>query len=62
MLLIFCFLQQIQVDFEGRSAEEGDFHGVKQLLRQLFLKAPIDLSQLTDFLINQKSIGSVVKV
>lgn len=47
--------------FEGRNPEGQDFHGIKQLLQQLFLKAHIDLSQLSDMLINQVGIGSVLK-
>lgn len=47
--------------FEGRNPEGHDFHGIKQLLLQLFLKAHIDLSQLSDLLINQTGVGSVLK-
>lgn len=47
--------------FEGRNPEGQDFHGIKQLLLQLFLKAHIDLSQLSDMLINQTGVGSVLK-
>ncbi|KAI5693747.1 hypothetical protein M8J75_005058 [Diaphorina citri] len=53
--------EEIQVTFEGRSAIDSDFHGVKQLLKQLFLKAHINLSELTDVIISQSNIGSVVK-
>lgn len=51
----------IQADFEGRNPEGQDFHGIKQLLQQLFLKAHIDVSQMTDMLIAQTGIGSVLK-
>lgn len=54
-------LQEIQADFEGRNPETQDFHGIRQLLKQLFLKAHIDLSQLTDMLIAQVGVGSVLK-
>lgn len=47
--------------FEGRNPEGQDFHGIKQLLCQLFLKAHIDLSQMSDMLINQTGVGSVLK-
>lgn len=47
--------------FEGRNPEGQDFHGIKQLLQQLFLKAHIDLSQMSDMLINQAGVGSVLK-
>lgn len=32
---------------------ETDFHGVRQLLQQLFLKAPINLSELSDIIIGK---------
>lgn len=47
--------------FEGRNPEGQDFHGIKQLLQQLFLKAHVDLTQLSDMLINQTGVGSVLK-
>lgn len=54
--------QIIQVDFEGRNPVDADFHGIKQLLQQLFLKAHINLSELADLIIGQNYVGSVVKV
>ena len=30
--------KEIQVEFEARSPEEDDFHGIKRLLQQLFLR------------------------
>ncbi|KAI4461142.1 brca2 and cdkn1a interacting protein [Holotrichia oblita] len=53
--------EMIQADFEGRNPEVQDFHGIKQLLQQLFLKAHIELSQMTDMLIAQTGVGSVLK-
>lgn len=53
--------EEIQVEFEGRSPIDSDFHGIKQLLHQLFLKAHINLSDLTDLIISQNYVGSVVK-
>ncbi|XP_030755434.1 protein BCCIP homolog [Sitophilus oryzae] len=53
--------QEVQATFEGRNPEGQDFHGIKQLLLQLFLKAHIDLSQMSDMLISQTGIGSVLK-
>ncbi|CAG9825644.1 unnamed protein product [Phaedon cochleariae] len=53
--------KEIQATFEGRNPEGHDFHGIKQLLNQLFLKAHIDLSQMTDLLIAQHGVGSVLK-
>ncbi|XP_078048863.1 protein BCCIP homolog isoform X1 [Augochlora pura] len=52
---------EIQVDFEGRNPLDPDYHGVKTLLQQLFLKAHIDLGGLTDLIISQNYVGSVVK-
>nr|CAG4652114.1 EOG090X0C3Y [Triops cancriformis] len=53
--------KEIQVDFEGRIPEGGDFHGVKRLLQQLFLKAHVNTSQLSDTIIEQNYVGSVLK-
>jgi len=52
---------EFQVDFEGRNPQDPDYHGIKTLLQQLFLKAHIDLGGLTDLIISQNYIGSVVK-
>lgn len=52
----------INVEFEGRNPESSDFHSVKQLLQQLFLKAQVNLSDMASLLINQRSFGSVIKV
>jgi len=49
------------VDFEGRNPQDPDYHGIKTLLQQLFLKAHIDLGGLTDLIISQNYVGSVVK-
>lgn len=54
--------QEIQVEFEGRSPIDSDFHGIKQLLQQLLLKAHVNISELTDLIISQNYVGSVVKV
>ncbi|XP_015183909.1 PREDICTED: protein BCCIP homolog [Polistes dominula] len=52
---------EIQVDFEGRSPQDSDFFGIKTLLQQLFLKAQIDLSALTELIISQNYVGSVIR-
>lgn len=52
--------QEIQVDFEGRNPVDTDFHGIRQLLKQLLPKAPVNLSELSDVIIGQNYIGSVV--
>jgi protein BCP1 len=53
--------QEIQVDFEGRNPIDSDFHGIKQLLGQLFPKAHINLTEMTDVIIKQNFVGSVIK-
>ena len=53
--------QEIQVDFEGRNPMPNDFPGIKMLLQQLFLKAHIDLQDLTEIITSQSYVGSVVK-
>lgn len=52
---------QIEVEFEGRRPEDQDFDGIKLFLRQLLLKNHVDLGGLTDLIISQNYIGSVVK-
>lgn len=49
------------IDFEGRNPTDGDFNGIKQLLHQLFLTAPVNLTDLTNAIISQDFIGSVIK-
>ncbi|KAI0212863.1 BRCA2 and CDKN1A-interacting protein, partial [Lamellibrachia satsuma] len=51
----------VQVEFEARNPEDHDFHGIRKLLQQLFLKAHVDLSELTDLIISQNYVGSVIK-
>ncbi|XP_061177684.1 protein BCCIP homolog [Saccostrea echinata] len=53
--------EEIQVDFEARVPEGSDFHGIRTLLQQLFLKANINLSEMADIIISQGQVGSVVK-
>lgn len=53
--------EEIQVEFEARMLEDGDFHGCRSLLQQLFLKAKIDLSEMANTIISQNYIGSALK-
>ncbi|KAF2900367.1 hypothetical protein ILUMI_05819 [Ignelater luminosus] len=53
--------EEIQADFEGRNPEVQDFNGIRQLLKQIFLKEHVDVSQLSDMIIAQEGIGSVLK-
>jgi len=54
----------VDVDFEFFDPAEIDFHGVKNLLRQLLdVDATLfDISALTNLVIEQKLLGSTVKV
>ena len=54
--------REIQVDFEGQIPCLEDFAGIKSLLHQLFLKAHVNLSSLTDLILAQSFVGSVLKV
>nr|7KYS_A Chain A, BRCA2 and CDKN1A-interacting protein [Homo sapiens]7KYS_B Chain B, BRCA2 and CDKN1A-interacting protein [Homo sapiens]7KYS_C Chain C, BRCA2 and CDKN1A-interacting protein [Homo sapiens] len=47
--------------FEAYSLSDNDYDGIKKLLQQLFLKAPVNTAELTDLLIQQNHIGSVIK-
>ncbi|KAJ8709730.1 hypothetical protein PYW08_009734 [Mythimna loreyi] len=53
--------KELQADFEGRNPEDCDFHGIRQLLRQLFLKSNVELGGLAQIIISQNYVGSVVK-
>ncbi|XP_068957830.1 BRCA2 and CDKN1A-interacting protein isoform X3 [Petaurus breviceps papuanus] len=56
-----CRWQEVRVDFEAHSLCSQDFEGIKKLLRQLFLKAPVNIAELAGLLIEQSHIGSVIK-
>ncbi|MBZ3872768.1 BRCA2 and CDKN1A-interacting protein [Sciurus carolinensis] len=47
----------VNVDFEAYSISDNDYDGIKKLLQQLFLKAPVNTAELTDLLIQQNHIG-----
>lgn len=53
--------EEVNVEFEAHSISDNDYDGIKKLLQQLFLKAPINIAELTDILIQQNHIGSVIK-
>ncbi|XP_032169573.1 BRCA2 and CDKN1A-interacting protein [Mustela erminea] len=53
--------EEVNVEFEAYSISEKDYDGIKKLLQQLFLKAPVNTAELTDLLIQQNHIGSVIK-
>ena len=53
----------IGVDFEFFSPRELDFHGIKTLFAQLFSNETeqIQINALVEIILNQKTVGSVVK-
>jgi protein BCP1 len=54
--------KEIQVEFEARSPDENDFHGIKRLLQQLFLRNQVvNVSKLAESILAQRHIGSVIK-
>jgi protein BCP1 len=58
-------IDMVNVEFEWFNMKPDiDFHGIKNLLRQLFDADSqlIDLSALTDLILSQPTIGSTVKV
>ncbi|MBZ3874285.1 BRCA2 and CDKN1A-interacting protein [Sciurus carolinensis] len=46
--------EEVNVEFEAYSISDN---GIKKLLQQLFLKAPVNTAELTDLLIQQNHIG-----
>ena len=51
-----------KVEFEARAPDEDDFHGIKLLVKQLFLRsAAVNVSKVTETILNQRYIGSVIK-
>ncbi|XP_042141067.1 BRCA2 and CDKN1A-interacting protein isoform X2 [Peromyscus maniculatus bairdii] len=53
--------EEVNIEFEAYSISDNDYGGIKKLLQQLFLKAPVNTGELTDLLIQQNHIGSVIK-
>ncbi|XP_023493012.1 BRCA2 and CDKN1A-interacting protein isoform X3 [Equus przewalskii] len=53
--------EEVNIEFEAFSISDNDYDGIKKLLQQLFLKAPVNTAELTDLLIQQNHIGSVIK-
>lgn len=52
----------VSMDVTGYGLKDDDFHGIKQLLEQLFTKnLPIQLSEFADALIAQNTIGTLLK-
>uniref|UniRef100_A0A3Q1MNG4 BRCA2 and CDKN1A-interacting protein n=2 Tax=Bos TaxID=9903 RepID=A0A3Q1MNG4_BOVIN len=61
MTYFVCHLQEVNIEFEAYSISDNDYDGIKKLLQQLFLKAPVNTAELTNLLIQQNHIGSVIK-
>nr|XP_034491116.1 BRCA2 and CDKN1A-interacting protein-like [Marmota flaviventris] len=53
--------EEVNIEFEAYSISDNNYDGIKKLLQQLFLKAPANTAELTDLLIQQNHIGSVIK-
>ncbi|XP_026206301.1 protein BCCIP homolog [Anabas testudineus] len=53
--------EEVIVDFEAHAISHNDFNGLKKLLQQLFLKAHVNISEMTDIIIQQNHVGSVIK-
>ncbi|CAG5904722.1 unnamed protein product [Menidia menidia] len=53
--------EEVVVDFEAHAISSNDYNGVKKLLQQLFLKAHVNTSEMTDIIIQQNHVGSVIK-
>ncbi|XP_054625086.1 protein BCCIP homolog isoform X1 [Dunckerocampus dactyliophorus] len=53
--------EEVMVDFEAHTISHNDFDGIRKLLQRLFLKAHVNTSEMTDIIIQQKHVGSVIK-
>ncbi|XP_029383655.1 protein BCCIP homolog [Echeneis naucrates] len=53
--------EEVIVDFEAHTILDRDFNGIKKLLQQLFLKAHVNTSEMTDIIIQQNHVGSVIR-
>ncbi|XP_078420986.1 protein BCCIP homolog [Cetorhinus maximus] len=53
--------QEVQVDFEAHTISDNDHDGIKRLLKRLFLKANVNITELADIIIQQNHVGSVIR-
>lgn len=53
-------IETMDIDFEGRIANDSDFEGIKMLLQQLFLQSNVDISEMTNEIISHNYIGCVL--
>ena len=53
---------KVEIDFSGFELAPEDHNGVRLLLQRLLLKNPVDLGEMTHYIIEQLDVGSVIKV
>ncbi|KAM4623811.1 protein BCCIP homolog [Polymixia lowei] len=53
--------EEVIVDFEAHTISDNHFNGIKKLLQQLFLKAHVNTSEMTDIIIQQNHVGSIIR-
>ncbi|XP_064418856.1 protein BCCIP homolog isoform X2 [Latimeria chalumnae] len=53
--------EEVNVEFEAHTISDNDYDGIKKLLQQLFLKASLNIAELTNLIIQQNHIGSIIK-
>ncbi|KAA0192989.1 hypothetical protein HAZT_HAZT012260 [Hyalella azteca] len=53
--------QIVNVNFEGFTPQEDDFHGIQRLLAQTFRGLDVNLSDVTNMIIQQNYVGCVLK-
>ncbi|XP_020500383.2 protein BCCIP homolog [Labrus bergylta] len=53
--------EEVIVDFEAHTILSSDYNGIKKLLQQVFLKAHVNTAEMTDLIIQQSHVGSVIK-
>ena len=52
-----------QVEFEARGPEEEDYHGIRRLLQQLFLKnSVVNISKVAETILGEISSENVMKL
>ena len=54
-------VEELEIDFEVFPLCGDDRVGVQQMLKQLFVKYPMNLIELADYLVQHNQIGSVLK-
>uniref|UniRef100_A0A1A9Z702 Protein BCCIP homolog n=1 Tax=Glossina pallidipes TaxID=7398 RepID=A0A1A9Z702_GLOPL len=57
----FKQIPRVQIDVEDRKPSDPDWRGISRLLEKVFLKAHIDLEAMSEIIIEQNFIGSVIR-